>query len=236
MPNIIEVNSNLSVDCVIFGFDGERLKVLLIEEKDIGQGLLRKRLPGDLIHKGEGLDEAANRVLFELASLKDVLLKQCHTFGDPRRVNDEKDKKWLEIYRNNPEERVVTVSYYALVKMVNFVPNPASFAGEALWQDIQDIPELAFDHNEIVEVALWKLQRHFELSKIGYELLPSRFTLNQLQQLHEAITQEELDKRNFRKKIVREKLVEATDEKQEGVLHKPARLYRIKTGQSTLGI
>ena len=235
MPNIIEVNSNLSVDCVIFGFDGERLNVLLIEEKDIGQGLLRKRLPGDLIHKGEGLDEAANRVLFELASLKNVLLKQCHTFGDPHRVNDEKDKKWLEIYRNNPEERVVTVSYYALVKMANFVPNPASFAGEVLWQNIQDIPELAFDHNEIVEVALWKLQRHFELSKIGYELLPSKFTLNQLQQLHEAITQEELDKRNFRKKIVREKIVEATDEKQDGVLHKPARLYRIKTGQSALG-
>jgi len=75
---------------------------------------------------------------------------------------------------------------------------------------------------------LWKLQRHFELNKSGYELLPPKFTLNQLQQLHEAITQEELDKRNFRKKVVREKLVEPTEEKQEGVLHKPARLYRIK--------
>jgi len=81
---------------------------------------------------------------------------------------------------------------------------------------------------EIVEVALWKLQRHFELNKSGYELLPPKFTLNQLQQLHQAITQEELDKRNFRKKVVREKLVEATEEKQEGVFHKPARLYRIK--------
>jgi len=143
-------------------------------------------------------------------------------------VNDPKDKKWLELYRKNPDERVITVAYYALVKMADFSPNPASFAGEALWQDIQEVPELAFDHNEIVEVALWKLQRHFELNKSGYELLPPKFTLNQLQQLHEAITQEELDKRNFRKKVVREKLVEATEEKQEGVLHKPARLYRIK--------
>jgi 8-oxo-dGTP diphosphatase len=155
-------------------------------------------------------------------------MRQFHTFGEPDRVNDLKDKKWLELYRKNPDERVITVAYYALVKMADFNPNPASFAGEALWQDIQQVPELAFDHNEIVEVALWKLQRHFEFNKSGYELLPPKFTLNQLQQLHQAITQEELDKRNFRKKVVREKLVEATDEKQEGVLHKPARLYRIK--------
>jgi 8-oxo-dGTP diphosphatase len=228
MAQQVEVNSNISVDCVIFGFDGEKLNVLLIEEKDIGQGLLRKRLPGDLIHRGESLDDAADRVLFELASLKDVMLKQFHTFGEPGRVNDEKDRKWLELYRKNPNERVITVAYYALVKMADFFPNPASFAGEALWMDINEIPELAFDHNEIVEVALWKLQRHFELNKSGYELLPPLFTLNQLQQLHEAISQEELDKRNFRKKVVREKIVEATDEKQEGVLHKPARLYRIR--------
>jgi len=231
MSQQIEFAPNISVDCVIFGFDGENLNVLLIEEKDIGQGLLRKRLPGDLIFfffQGEGLDSAADRVLWELASLKNVIMKQFHTFGEPDRVNDPKDKKWLELYRKNPEERVITVAYYALVKMADFSPNPASFAGEALWQDIQEVPELAFDHNEIVEVALWKLQRHFELNKSGYELLPPKFTLNQLQQLHEAITQEELDKRNFRKKVVRERLVEATDEKQEGVLHKPARLYRIK--------
>lgn len=228
MPQQIEFAPNISVDCVIFGFDGENLNVLLIEEKDIGQGLLRKRLPGDLILRGEGLDAAADRVLWELASLQNVTMRQFHTFGEPDRVNDPKDKKWLELYRKNPDERVITVAYYALVKMADFSPNPASFAGEALWQDIQEVPELAFDHNEIVEVALWKLQRHFELNKSGYELLPPKFTLNQLQQLHEAITQEELDKRNFRKKVVREKLVEATDEKQEGVLHKPARLYRIK--------
>ncbi len=228
MPQQFELNSNISVDCVIFGFDGEKLNVLLIEEKDIGQGMLRKRLPGDLILKNESLDDAADRVLYELATLRNVTLKQYHTFGDPARVNDPKDRKWLELYRKDPSERVITTAYYALVKMDDFVPNPASFAGEALWCDIQDVPELAFDHNEIVEVALWKLQRHFELNHSGYELLPRKFTLNQLQQLHEAITQEELDKRNFRKKVVREKLVEATDEKQDNVLHKPARLYRIK--------
>ena len=228
MTQQFELNSNISVDCVIFGFDGEKLNVLLIEEKDIGQGMLRKRLPGDLILKNESLDDAADRVLYELASLRNVTLKQFHTFGDPGRVNDSKDRKWLELYRKNPLERVITTAYYALVKMDDFVPNPASFAGEALWWDIQDVPELAFDHNEIVEVALWKLQRHFELNKSGYELLPQKFTLNQLQQLHQAITQEELDKRNFRKKVVRDKLVEATDEKQDNVLHKPARLYRIK--------
>ncbi|HCP40344.1 MAG TPA: NUDIX hydrolase [Cryomorphaceae bacterium] len=232
MSELKDINPNISVDCVIFGFDGQRLNVLLIQEKDIGQGILRMRLPGDLIHRGEGLDESADRVLWELSSLKNVHLQQFHTFGDPVRVNGEKDRKWLELYRANPNERVVTVAYYALVKMVDFAPNPSSFAGEALWVNIREIPELAFDHNCIVDVALTKLQRHFELNKTAYELLPPKFTLNQLQQLHEAITQEELDKRNFRKKIVREKMIEATEEKQKGVLHKPARLYRVKSEDS----
>ena len=92
MPQQFELNSNISVDCVIFGFDGEKLKVLLIEEKDIGQGMLRKRLPGDLILKNESLDDAADRVLFELATLRNVILKQFHTFGDPGRVNEQKDR------------------------------------------------------------------------------------------------------------------------------------------------
>ncbi|MEY2963654.1 MAG: hypothetical protein RL754_915 [Bacteroidota bacterium] len=223
-----ELNPNISVDCVIFGFDGQALNVLLIEEKDIGQGIKQQRIPGDLIARGEGLDEAALRVLNELTGLSDVPLKQFHTFGDPERIKGAKDRRWLELYRANPDERVITVAYYALIKMPAFDPNASGFADRVFWREIGDIPELAFDHNEIVEVALWKLQRHFELNKSGYELLPPRFTLNQLQQLHEAITQEELDKRNFRKKVVRENMVEATDEKQEGVLHKPARLYRIK--------
>ena len=140
MSQQIEFAPNISVDCVIFGFDGENLNVLLIEEKDIGQGLLRKRLPGDLIHRGESLDKAADRILWELATLRNVTMKQFHTFGDPLRVNDPKDKKWLELYRSNPDERAITVANYALVKMADFTPNPASFAGEALWQDIRQIP------------------------------------------------------------------------------------------------
>ena len=117
MPQQFELNSNISVDCVIFGFDGEKLKVLLIEEKDIGQGMLRKRLPGDLILKNESLDAAADRVLYELATLRNVILKQFHTFGDPGRVNDPKDRKWLELYRNDPTERVITAAYYANDKL-----------------------------------------------------------------------------------------------------------------------
>ncbi len=226
---MVQYNPHISVDCVLFGFDGEQLNVLLIEEKDIGQGLIQQRLPGDLIERNEGLDEAAARVLKELTSLDHIYLKQFHSFGDPDRVRREKDQAWLNIYRQAPDARVVTVAYYALIKMEDFDPSALSFAGRVFWQDVRDIPDLAFDHNEIVEVALWKLQRHFELNKIGYELLPEKFTLNQLQQLHEAILQEELDKRNFRKKVVRDQLIEATEEKQEGVLHKPARLYKIKS-------
>ena len=103
MSYLNDINPNISVDCVIFGFDGESLKALLIEEKDIGQGVLKQRLPGNLIHQGESLDDAADRVLWELASLRDVHLKQFHTFGNPQMVNAEKDRKWLQLYRSNPK-------------------------------------------------------------------------------------------------------------------------------------
>jgi 8-oxo-dGTP diphosphatase len=173
MPQQFELNSNISVDCVIFGFDGEKLNVLLIEEKDIGQGMLRKRLPGDLILKNESLDDAADRVLYELATLRNVTLKQCHTFGDPGRVNDPKDRKWLELYRKDPSERVITTAYYALVKMDDFVPNPASFAGEALWCDIEKFQNWPLITTRLLRSRCGNCSDTFELNKSGYELLPT---------------------------------------------------------------
>jgi len=95
------------------------------------------------------------------------------------------------------------------------------------WCDIHDVPSLAFDHNEIFDTALQRLQADFENHRIGFELLPEKFTLSQIQKLYEIILDKKLDKRNFRKKIIKEKLVKPTEEKQTGVLHKPARLYEI---------
>lgn len=223
----MSVNPNVSVDCVVFGFDNKKLKVLLIEQKDLGQGSKQLALPGDLVMEDEGLDAAANRVLFELSQLKGIFLRQFHAFGDPNRVKNIKDISWLQSYRENPQARVITIAYFALIKMDDFEPAASSFAERVFWQDLHDIPELAFDHNDILEQAISSLRQQFELKHIGFELLPDKFTLNQLQVLHEAVLDKDLDKRNFRKKVMKELWVLPLEEKQQGVLHKPARLYSL---------
>jgi 8-oxo-dGTP diphosphatase len=134
---------------------------------------------------------------------------------------------FLKSYRENPQARVITVAYFALVRMENFKPEASSFAEKAFWQDVQNLPSLAFDHSKIVKQALEKLRHDFERDKTGFELLPEKFTLGHIQRLYEAILGENLDKRNFRKKILKEELVTSTKQKQKGVLHKPALLYTI---------
>jgi 8-oxo-dGTP diphosphatase len=221
------INPNLSVDCVVFGFDNKGLKVLLIEQKDLGQANKQFALPGDLVLEEESLDEAANRVLKELTQLSGIYLHQFHAFGDPNRVKNVKDIAWLQSYRENPQARVITVAYFALVKMDDFKPEASSFAERVFWQDIHEVPPLAFDHNAIIDKGLKSLQEQFEIKNLGFELLPEKFTLNQLQVLYEAVLDIELDKRNFRKKVMKESWVTPLDEKQHGVLHKPARLYTL---------
>lgn len=228
------VNPNVSVDCVVFGFDNKSLNVLLIEQKDLGQQEKQLALPGDLVIEDESLDKAAERVLQELTGLKGIFLRQFHAFGDPNRVKNVKDLKWLQSYRENPQARVITVAYFALVRMEDFKPSASSFAERVFWQDIHNIPELAFDHNEITTDALENLRMQFEVNHVGFELLPEKFTLNQLQVLHEAVLDKELDKRNFRKKVLKESWVTPLEEKQRGVLHKPARLYMLNTAEVVL--
>ena len=222
------VNPNVSVDCVVFGFDNKNLNVLLIEQKDLGQEI-KLALPGDLVLEEESLNEAATRVLKELTQLDGIYLHQFHAFGDPNRVKSVKDIAWLQSYRENPQARVITVAYFALVKMNDFKPEASSFAERVFWCDIHDVPELAFDHTEIFDQALKSLRQDFEIKHLGFELLPEKFTLNQLQVLHEAVLDRELDKRNFRKKVMKESWVKPLEEKQSGVLHKPARLYTLNT-------
>lgn len=222
------INPNVSVDCVVFGFDSRSLNVLLIEQKDLGQINKQFALPGDLVMEDEGLNQAANRVLKELTQLEGIYLHQFHAFGDPNRVKNIKDIAWLQSYRENPQARVITVAYFALIKMNDFQPEASSFAERVFWQEIHNIPPLAFDHNEIINAALHSLRQQFVNRQVGFELLPEKFTLNQLQVLHEAVMDVALDKRNFRKKVMKEEWVVALNEKQRGVLHKPARLYTFK--------
>ena len=224
---------NVSVDCVIFGFDNEekKLKVLLIKKKinPYDQKNSRKQiaLPGDLIRLEEDIDESAKRVLFSLTKLNNVFLRQFKTFGDPKRVQASKDQEWLKNFRQEPNERVITVGYVSLVRMEDYIPLPSYFADEVKWVDIFDVPHLAFDHNNIVESALLflRVELNHELTS---ELLPRKFTLSQLQELHEIVLDQKLDKRNFRKQIISKGQIKETDEKQKGVSHNCNRKYIFK--------
>jgi 8-oxo-dGTP diphosphatase len=221
--------TDISADCVVFGFDDEKLKVLLIQQRQPEDGnklsKLQMALPGDLVQDDESLDSAAERILEELTSLRGIYLKQFQTFGDPDRVRGLKDQEWLRSFRVHPERRVVTVGYYSLVKMDEYAPKASSFASKAQWIDVYKVPELAFDHNNIVYEALKMLRHELIADNIGFELLPEKFTLSQLQKLHEIILDKKLDKRNFRKNVLKNDKVKALNEKQKGVLHKPAQLF-----------
>jgi len=223
---------NVSVDCVIFGFDDseKKLKVLTIEKKvDPFSKQKQKRtqfaIPGDLIELDEDIDKAANRILYSLTKLDNLYLKQFKTFGSPSRVQEEKDKEWLKNFRANPNERVITIGYVSIVRMEDYNPEASYFAHDACWTNIENMPEMAFDHNLIVNDAIQFLRREIN-HEVTSELLPRKFTLSQLQELYEIILDEKLDKRNFRKQIISKGILEKTNEKQKGVSHKPAELYK----------
>ena len=221
---------DLSVDNVVFGFDGDQLQVLLIglTGEDMRPEQFHMAIPGDLVKANEGLDEAAHRILSSLTSLKGVFLKQFYAFGAPDRVIEEKDREWLMRSRRYPKRRAVTVGYYSLVSIADYLPVASSFASKAEWCPLADIPPLTFDHNEIVAAGLERLRQDVAHHNIIFELLPEKFTLGQLQRLHEIILGKSLDKRNFRKNVKRMREVVPLDEKQAGVLHKPAQLYTYK--------
>jgi 8-oxo-dGTP diphosphatase len=211
---------------VIFGFDFNQLRVLLIERSAVENVPSMMALPGDLIYEEENLDMAASRVLKELTGLEEIYLEQVGAFGDPDRLNKKNDQLWLKAVRQDPDARVITIAYYSLVNLDNYTPQASSFAKSASWMLVDDIQELAFDHAEIVSAALKKLKDKIISQPIGFNLLPEKFTLSQLHRLYESILGRDLDKRNFRRKMLKLKLVESLDEKQEGVPHKPSQYFK----------
>jgi 8-oxo-dGTP diphosphatase len=224
------LNPHISVDCVIFGFDGPHLKVLLVErekmpeeDSSIPSGLLK--LPGSLISDAEDLDHSASRVLKELTSLDHIYLKHFSVFGNPDRLSNLNDLAWLRSTSGLPIERVVTIAYYSLVKISESNPNE-SLPDKTCWISVNEIPQLIFDHNIIVEKALDALRKELRTEPIGFELLPKKFSLRQLQNLYEVILGNKLDNRNFRKKVSKLEYLIVQTEKEKGVNHKPALLYR----------
>lgn len=200
----------LTVDCVVFGLDDEDLKVLLIQ-RDLEPFAGCWALPGGFVHVDESLDDAARRELREEAGLTRVYLEQLYTFGAVDR---------------DPRERVVTVAYCALVNISEHPPHAASDARGAAWFPVLDPPTLAFDHAKILQTAHERLKGKVRYQPIGFELLPERFTLSQLQRLYETILERPLDKRNFRRKVLAMDFLSETDQIQQDVSHRAARLYR----------
>lgn len=201
---------SVTVDCVVFGLDEEDLKIILIERN--GEPFKgRWALPGGFIRMEESLEQAALRELQEETGVENVFLEQLYTFGAPDR---------------DPRDRVISVAYYALVNLRDHAIKAATDARSAAWFSVDDIPKLAFDHNRIVDMALKRLRGKVRYEPIGFELLPQKFTLTQLQRMYEKILEEEIDKRNFRKKILSMDLLKELDEVQMDVAHRAARLYR----------
>jgi 8-oxo-dGTP diphosphatase len=200
----------LTVDCVVFGFDDEDLKVLLIQRNN-PPFADRWALPGGFVDVDESLEEAARRELSEETGIEVGYLEQLYTFGAVNR---------------DPRERVVSVAWYALVKPSDFQVQAASDAGDARWFPVAEHPPLAFDHDEILNTAVERLRGKVRYQPIGFELLPRKFTLRQLQHLYETVLGRPLDKRNFRKKFLGMDLLTELDEFETDVPHRAARLYK----------
>lgn len=200
----------LTVDCVVFAFNAEELKLLLVQrDRDPYSG--KWALPGGFIEVGERLETAALRELEEETGVKNLFLEQLYTFGEPGR---------------DPREHVVSVAYYALVKLSDHGIRASSDARDAAWVPVSLARGLAFDHDRIVATALKRLRGKLRYQPIGFELLPRKFTLTQLQQLYETVLKRKLDKRNFRRRILSMGLLNELDEAQRDVAHRAARLYR----------
>jgi len=204
-----QFRSLLAVDCIIFGFDEDTLKLLLIK-RDFEPEKGKWSLMGGFMKETETLDGAADRVLYNLTGLRDVFLEQLHAFGNLDR---------------DPVERTVSVAYYALI---NIQEHSESIIRQysAQWFGLKDLPELIFDHGDMVAAAIERLRYKASTQPIGFELLPSKFTMRSLQKLYEAIMDGPLDKRNFIKKINQLDILEKLVEKDMSSSKKGSYLYR----------
>lgn len=202
----------LTVDNVVFGFAPEtpELQILLIQ-RSIEPFLGAWALPGGFLRSGESLEQAARRELGEEAGLSKVYLEQLYTFDDLER---------------DPRERIISVAYYALVKLAEHQAQAATDAADARWFRLSACPRLAFDHQRIVETALNRLRGKVRYEPIGFELLPRKFSLHQLQTLYQTILDQTLDKRNFRKKFLAMGILQPLGEQEQGVAHRAAQLFR----------
>lgn len=216
----------VSIDCVILGFDGKQLNVLLVERKNFPAGEGKLKLPGSLIYQEEDSDTAAGRVLYELTGIRKMTLRQFKSFTSLQRTSSPADRLWLEVEYHHHIERLITIAYLSLCK-INRKLNTVSKYKSVNWVPINVLPTMPFDHNQIVREALEEVQSWGEYEpSILFELLPSKFTAADLRHLYEAVYHKTCDVRNFHKKMTGMEYVVPLDEKEQGVAHRAARLYK----------
>ena len=225
------IDAHVSVDCVLIGFDGEQLCVLLVRQigKSEHEDMSDLKLPGSLIYEDEELDDAAKRVLTELTGLKNIKMDQFRTYGSKGRTSDPEDVAWLEKFQGLPHNRVdmiVTIAYLSLQR-INRSLRQLSGTYCAKWMPVSSIKRLAFDHYKILKDALGHIKKYVDaVPSILFDLLPQKFTASQLRTLFQLIYEREFDKRNFHKKIAQMPYVVPLDEKETGVAHRAARYYK----------
>lgn len=206
--------SHFTVDCVIYTFNEGHLQVLLTERNEYPyKGWWS--IPGFFVEKDEEMEEAVKRISYENTGLKDIYLEQLAAFAGIKR---------------HPEGRILTVAYVALVRYENVknkVKPITSYMKQAKWFAVNELPDLAFDHKDIIALSIQKLKKNLSYSLAPFELLPEKFTLTQLQQVYEALMGEQLDKRNFRKKMNKLGYLKELDEFQTGVSYRAARLHKL---------
>jgi ADP-ribose pyrophosphatase YjhB (NUDIX family) len=222
-----EILPHLSVDCTVFGFEAGALKILLLRWKHL-EGW---SLPGGHVRRDESLDCAAQRVLRERTGLDRIYLQQFHAFGGTER--GERVLRELATAMGAPmpadhwmAERVVSIGYLALVNFAEATPTPDALSVECRWRDVRDLPPLLFDHADITAAALRTLRSQAGYLPLGLNLLPEKFTMPELQRLHEAVLGVPLDRRNFQKRMLDLGFVERLPERKTGGAHRAPYLYR----------
>ena len=218
---------NISVDCIIFGFHDNELKVLLLEARYAGAWAL----PGGFILKEEHMDDAAKRILKLRTGLDDIFLQQFHVFSEPERSTKKMNKQFLKNSGVDLEEswmfeRFITVAYSALVDFSKTVPVADNFSTDCRWFAIHELPEMILDHRNILNKALENLRMQLNYHPVGYNLLAEKFTMPELQKLYETILDRKLDRRNFQRKITGTGILKRLNETKKGVAHKAPYYYK----------
>ncbi|MBC6995009.1 NUDIX domain-containing protein [Neolewinella lacunae] len=218
---------HLAYDCVIFGFSGERLKILILEYHNTGWFAL----PGGFVGRQESLDDAVKRGLLERTGLDNLHLEQFHTFGSMQRFSPEAMRSILEASGFAPEnypqllDRFVSVAYYSLLNYHHVSPTPDALADSLQWYPLEELPPLLFDHNEMVSRALAALRNNLDTFLAGVNMLPAQFTIGELQSMHEAILGEPVNRASFQRRMLQSGILQRHEKRYSGGAHKAPYLY-----------